>query len=65
MPMSIPELVKLQDEYRDKGLVILGISVDSAETKNAYLSSFREKFKINYPILRIDEKTIGKVFRKQ
>jgi len=60
--MSIPELVKLQEQYRDKGVVILGISVDSAETKNAYLSSFKEKFKINYPILRIDEKTIGTYF---
>jgi len=58
--MAIPELVKLQDAYKDKGLVILGISVDSADTKNAYLSSFKEKFKINYPILRVDEKTAGK-----
>jgi peroxiredoxin len=60
--MSIPELVKLQDQYRDKGLVILGISVDSTDTKNAYLSSFKEKFKINYPILRVDEKTISQYF---
>jgi len=58
--MSIPELVKLQDAYKDKGLVILGISVDSADTKNAYLSSFKEKFKINYPIIRADEKTARK-----
>lgn len=58
--LSIPELVKLQETYRDKGLVILGISVDSADTKNAYLSSFKEKFKINYPILRTDENTIKK-----
>jgi peroxiredoxin len=60
--MSIPELVKLQDAYRDKGLVILGISVDSADTQNAYLLSFKEKYKINYPILRIDDKTTAKYF---
>jgi cytochrome c biogenesis protein CcmG, thiol:disulfide interchange protein DsbE len=60
--MSIPELVKLQDDYRDKGLVILGISVDSADTKNAYLTDFKEKYSINYPILRIDDKTTGKYF---
>jgi alkyl hydroperoxide reductase subunit AhpC len=60
--MSIPELVKLQDQYRDNGLVILGISMDSTDTKNAYLSAFKEKFKINYPILRVDEKTISQYF---
>lgn len=60
--MSIPELVKLQDNYRDKGLVILGISVDSADTKNAYISAFSEKFKINYKILRADDGTIRKYF---
>lgn len=60
--MSIPELVQLQEDYGDKGLVILGISVDSADTKNSYISEFSEKFKINYPILRVDEKTTRKYF---
>jgi peroxiredoxin len=60
--MSIPELVKLQDEYKDKGLVILGVSVDSSDTNNSYLSSFKEKFKINYNILRVDEITTKKYF---
>jgi len=59
---SIPELVKLQDTYRDKGLIILGVSMDSADTKNAYLSAFKEKYKINYAILRVDDKTIKKYF---
>jgi cytochrome c biogenesis protein CcmG, thiol:disulfide interchange protein DsbE len=60
--MSIPELVKLQEKYREKGLVILGISLDDADTKNAYLESFREKYKINYIILRGDDKTTEKYF---
>jgi len=60
--MSIPELVKLQEDYRDKGLVVLGISVDSADTKNSYVSDFSDKLKINYPILRVDEKTTRKYF---
>jgi cytochrome c biogenesis protein CcmG, thiol:disulfide interchange protein DsbE len=60
--MSIPELVNLQDKYRENGLVILGISVDSAGTKTAYLSDFMEKYKINYTILRADEKITGKYF---
>jgi cytochrome c biogenesis protein CcmG, thiol:disulfide interchange protein DsbE len=60
--MSIPELVKLQEKYREKGLVILGISLDDANTKNADLESFREKYKINYIILRGDDKTAEKYF---
>jgi cytochrome c biogenesis protein CcmG, thiol:disulfide interchange protein DsbE len=60
--MSIPELVKLQDKYREKGLVILGVSVDSSDTKDAELKAFREKYKINYTILRVDDKTIEKYF---
>jgi cytochrome c biogenesis protein CcmG, thiol:disulfide interchange protein DsbE len=60
--MSIPELVKLQDAYREKGLVVLGISVDSSDTKDASLSSFKEKYKINYTILRADQKITRKYF---
>lgn len=60
--MSIPELVELQENYRDKGLVVLGISVDSADTENSYISAFSEKFKINYPVLRVDEKTTRRYF---
>ncbi|MFC1891814.1 peroxiredoxin family protein [Thermodesulfobacteriota bacterium] len=53
---SIPELVALQDKYRDQGLVILGISVDDPRQINSnYLRSFSKKFKINYPVLRADE----------
>lgn len=60
--MAIPELVKLQEEYKDNGLVILGISMDSSDVKNAYLSSFKEKYEINYPVLRADDKTTRKYF---
>jgi cytochrome c biogenesis protein CcmG, thiol:disulfide interchange protein DsbE len=60
--MSIPELVKLQEKYRDSGLVILGISVNSSDTKNSDLSDFKERYKINYPILRADDKTTVKYF---
>jgi cytochrome c biogenesis protein CcmG, thiol:disulfide interchange protein DsbE len=60
--MSIPELVQLQDKYKKKGLIVLGISVDSTDTKNDYLSAFKEKYKINYAVLRVDDKTIEKYF---
>ena len=58
---SIPELVKIQDKYRDQGVVILGVSVDDPlRVNNRYLSAYKEKYKINYTILMADEKTIVK-----
>jgi cytochrome c biogenesis protein CcmG, thiol:disulfide interchange protein DsbE len=60
--MSIPEMVKLQEAYRDKGLVVLGISVDSSDTNDTDLSAFKAKYKMNYAILRVDEKTTTKYF---
>jgi len=50
---SIPELVDLQNRYRDQGVVILGISMDDpSQFNNRYLMAFKEKFRINYTILR-------------
>ena len=55
---SIPELVEIQDKYRDQGLVVIGISVDDPlQINNNYISAFKEKYKVNYTILRADEKT--------
>jgi cytochrome c biogenesis protein CcmG/thiol:disulfide interchange protein DsbE len=52
---SIPELITLQDKYRDQGLVVLGISVDDPRrVSNKALSAFKESFKMNYIILRAD-----------
>jgi peroxiredoxin len=60
---SIPELVEIQDKYRDQGLVIIGISLDHpSRVNNRYLSAFKEKYNINYTILRADGKTTGKYF---
>jgi thiol-disulfide isomerase/thioredoxin len=45
---EIPGFVRLQDKYRDKGLVIVGYSVDdTAEKAKAYAA----QYKMNYPIL--------------
>jgi peroxiredoxin len=61
--MSIPELVKLQDKYRDDGLEILGISLDDPQDGlSRYLNEFREKYKINYRILRFNSKVMQDYF---
>lgn len=44
---EIPLFVKLQDKYRDKGLVFVGISIDQIDKTR----EFAESFKINYPVL--------------
>ena len=55
--IEIPGFVELYDQYKDKGLVILGISGDDdAET----LRAFASEWKINYPLLvgKDDEKLL-------
>jgi peroxiredoxin len=60
---SIPELVQIQDKYRDKGLVVIGISVDNPlQVNNNYISAFVEKYRINYTILRADQETTVRNF---
>jgi peroxiredoxin len=45
---EIPGFVRLQEKYRDQGLVIVGYSVDdTAEKAKAYAA----EYKMNYPIL--------------
>ena len=51
---EIPDFVQLQKDYGEKGVQILGISVDRGGTK--LLTPFAEKYKINYPILLSDGK---------
>jgi thiol-disulfide isomerase/thioredoxin len=54
---AIPELVKLQEKYREKGLVILGITMDDPQmVTNEDLRAFKKKTKINYTILRFNNK---------
>ena len=45
---KIPEFVKLYDEYKDRGFVVLGVSTDDdPETLRAYAADM----KMNYPVL--------------
>lgn len=48
--IEIPDFVKLYDEYKDKGLVIVGISVDDSPEQ---LQAFMKEFKMNYPVLQM------------
>jgi peroxiredoxin len=45
---EIPGFVELQDAYHDKGLQVVGVSVDD---EPAQLKPFAAEFKMNYPVL--------------
>lgn len=61
--MSIPELVKLNAKHGDKGLVILGVSLDDPQrATDEQLRAFKEQTKINYRILRYNQKLVQDYF---
>jgi len=63
---SIPDLVELYKKYEKKGLVILGISMDSrVRCDDDRLKRFGKILKINYPILRHDLNIVENYFGKK
>ena len=44
---EIPEFIKLQDEYQDKGLQFIGIAIEDKQPVQDYL----KRININYPVL--------------
>lgn len=60
--MSIPELVDLQEKYKAQGLMVVGISVDDDKVSKGELIAFKEKMRINYPILRANNKVYEDYF---
>ena len=44
---EIPEFIKLQDEYKDKGLQFVGIAIEDKQPVQEYL----QRIKVNYPVL--------------
>ena len=49
---EIPHFIELYDKYKDQGLEIIGISVDQQGT--GIVKAFKQRYKINYPILMAD-----------
>jgi thiol-disulfide isomerase/thioredoxin len=48
--MEIPDMVKLYSQYKDKGLVVLGISVDDGPDQ---LQAFMREYHMNYPVVQM------------
>jgi thiol-disulfide isomerase/thioredoxin len=51
---EMPELVKLQDEYREKGFEVIGLNTDDEEA--AKISEFSASMKLNYELVWADSK---------
>lgn len=47
--MEIPDFVYLYENYKDKGLVIIGVNLDRGDARS--VKQFSEKYKINYPVV--------------
>jgi cytochrome c biogenesis protein CcmG/thiol:disulfide interchange protein DsbE len=61
--MTIPLLDKLHEQYKDKGLVILGISVDDPQLiKDKDLLYYKKMAQIDYPLLRFNQKVMDDYF---
>jgi thiol-disulfide isomerase/thioredoxin len=52
---EIPDYVALQEKYRERGLVIVGFSMDEGPAAEA--KAFGGQFKVNYPLVMADADT--------
>jgi peroxiredoxin len=50
--VEIPEFVRAYTEHKDKGFVILGVSIDDTAEQ---LREFAAKWKMNYPVLLLQD----------
>lgn len=55
--MEIPGFIELQKQYADKGLVVIGVSLD--QDGASAVKPFIEKMGINYPIVLGDEAVVS------
>jgi len=46
--VEIPEFVRAYEEHKDKGLAVLGVSIDDTADQ---LKKFAAQYKVNYPLL--------------
>lgn len=51
---EIPSLIDLQNEYKEKGFSVIGISVDQGSSKS--VKKLVEKTGVNYPVVMADSK---------
>lgn len=58
---EMPELEKLRPQFQEKGIQLVGISLDQ-DTELAFVESFARKLGVSYPLFGIGKTDIDKVF---
>ncbi|MEW6455402.1 MAG: TlpA disulfide reductase family protein [Acidobacteriota bacterium] len=58
--MEIPHLVELYNQYKDKGLTVISISVD--RNPHEVLKPFIQSYSINFPVLIGEENVVNEYF---
>jgi thiol-disulfide isomerase/thioredoxin len=57
---EMPELVKMQDTYRDKGFEVIGLDVDPEEMED--IQAFSKKMGLNYQLGWAKRELVGELF---
>jgi peroxiredoxin len=58
--VEIPDLIEMYNTYKDQGLMVFGIAIDSG--KDEKIQKKAKELKINYPVINGDEYYIRKAF---
>lgn len=56
---AIPELRTIHEKYKERGFVLLGVSVDKGADSRTAVSSYVKRHSITYPVLLDDNNTNG------
>ncbi len=57
---EIPDLIELQEKYKDSSFTVLGIDVGESKTK---VSGFVEKMEINYPVVLDEDMSVTESYK--
>ncbi|GAB4421170.1 MAG: hypothetical protein OHK0032_16930 [Thermodesulfovibrionales bacterium] len=55
---SVPEMKEVYEKYKDRGFVLLGLSIDKGKNSHAEVGSFVKEYSITYPVL-LDDSNIN------
>jgi thiol-disulfide isomerase/thioredoxin len=52
---EIPDFIKIQEDYKERGVEVLGVTSEDERNTEALVKEFVKEFKINYKVVWIDE----------
>ena len=58
---EMPELIAMQDKYRDKNFEVLGLDVDEESVDE--IKAFAKEMKLNYPLGYADDKLVSEIVK--